>query len=58
MQKFIIHIIQLEEALKKVKYDVIGLCEVKRESETIIGEKTQDYERNGEKRENLLSLKD
>lgn len=30
------HIIQLEEALKNVKYDVIGLCEVKRDSETII----------------------
>lgn len=34
-----IHIIQLEEALKNVKFDIIGLCEVKREDETIIERK-------------------
>jgi exonuclease III len=30
------HIIQLEEALKTVNYDIIGLCEVKKEDETIL----------------------
>lgn len=30
------HVVQMEEALKNINYDVIGLCEVKREDETIL----------------------